>query len=52
MKKIYNSPEIKIVQLRTHHMIAASQMTFNESAGKSGTVLSRESSNWDDEEDY
>lgn len=46
MKKIYNSRETKIVQLRTHHMIAASPMDLNQKYGNS-TVYSRRNNDWD-----
>lgn len=51
MKKLYISPEAKIVKIHTSHMIALSQQNFHENVGKKGTVLSREINYWDDEEE-
>ena len=51
MKKIYNSPQTKNVKLDVIHMIAATTMTFQSSAGKKGTVLSREDRFWDDDDE-
>jgi len=52
MKKIYISPEAKIVKIHTSQMIALSQQNFYESAGKGGRVLSRRNDYWDDEDDF
>ena len=55
MKKIYNIPETVLVHVETFRMIAESlTMTFYEGNGKTGTVLSRHSSVWgdDEEEDF
>ena len=53
MKKIYNSPETKIVKVTMKYMIAqASLGNFKQENGKKGTVLSREGGNfWNDDEE-
>ena len=51
MKKIYNNPQIRIVQVKTAKMIAASIEMYGRNA--TGTAMGRHQNNWDeDEEDY
>ena len=50
MKKIYKSPEMKVVKIRTAHLCNLSMVESTKANG-STTVLSRESDWWDDEED-
>lgn len=53
MKKTYISPATSVHMLRTRNLIMASPYaTLSGNKADNSTVLSRESSNWDDEEDW
>ena len=51
MKKTYIKPESTLHRIEIHHLCTLS-MNSATKANSDTTVLSRESSNWDDEEDW